>query len=284
MMNSKRRSTERQLTLRESVRLSVMVGFLLGTPLTALPLMAAEPELTDSIDMSVSVGQAFTAALDLMAAGKSEEAAAALQQLRQQPLNDYEASRILLQAVNLDIMMGNHQAAIANSEALLQTNSLSDAERTSATLMLGKLYLQVENWNKGVELLLQINEQQPDNQETLYLIGFAHYRLQQPELAVQFLEQARAVDAAQAGEPIYSLLGMLYVNAKNYPKALDTYEALTSLVPNAVQAESYLSTLASLYAQAGNNAKAKTTLELLIGKYPASAKLGDYKQRLAALN
>ena len=150
--------------------------------------------------------------------------------------------------------------------------------------MLGKLNLQVENWSRAIEALLQANERQPGNQETLYLIGFAYYRLQQPELAVQFLEQARAVNPSQAGEPIYSLLGVLYVNAKNNPKAVETYEALINTVPNAVQAESYQSTLAQLYVQAGNNSQAKATLELLISKFPNSAKLNDYRQRLNALN
>lgn len=271
-------------TIPTRLQLSVLVAAVLAAAYSSLPLLAAEPQLTDSIDMSVQVGQALSAALDLMDAGKHEEAAAALQKLRQQALNDYEASRILLQAVNLDITMGNHQAAITNSEALLQTQTLSDAERTSATLMLGKLNLQLENWSKGIEALLQANERQPGNQETLYLIGFAYYRLQQSEPAVQFLEQARAVNPSQAGEPIYSLLGVLYVNAKNNPKAVETYEALISTVPNAVQAESYQSTLAQLYVQAGNNSQAKATLELLISKFPNSAKLKDYQQRLAALN
>ena len=271
-------------TIPTRLQLSMLVAAVLAAAYSSLPLLAAEPQLTDSIDMSVQVGQALSAALDLMDAGKHEEAAAALQKLREQALNDYEASRILLQAVNLDITMGNHQAAISNSEALLQTQTLSDAERTSATLMLGKLHLQLENWGKGVDILLQANERQPNNQETLYLIGFAYYRLQQPELAVQFLEQARAVNPSQAGEPIYSLLGVLYVNAKNNPKAVETYEALINTVPNAVQAESYQSTLAQLYVQAGNNSQAKATLELLISKFPNSAKLNDYRQRLNALN
>lgn len=271
-------------TIPTRLQLSMLVAAVLAAAYSSLPLLAAEPQLTDSIDMSVQVGQALSAALDLMYAGKHEEAAAALQKLREQALNDYEASRILLQAVNLDITMGNHQAAITNSEALLQTQTLSDAERTSATLMLGKLHLQLENWSKGVETLLVVNEQQPGNQETLYLIGFAYYRLQQPEPAVQFLEQARAVNPSQAGEPIYSLLGVLYVNAKNNPKAVETYEALINTVPNAVQAESYQSTLAQLYVQAGNNSQAKATLELLISKFPNSAKLNDYRQRLNALN
>lgn len=271
-----------QSSWRRPLRLSVMIGVLLSSGFSIAPVVAAEAP-TDTIDMSVQVGQALTAALDLLDAGKPAEAAAALRRLREQPLNDYEASRILLQVVNLDIRMNNHQAAITDSEALLQTQTLSDAERTGATLMLGKLYLQLEDWSKGVETLLQANERQPNNQETLYLLGFGHYRLQQLELAVQFLEQARAVNAAQAGEPIYSLLGVLYVNAKNNPKAVETYEALINTVPNAVQAESYHSTLAQLYVQAGNTVQAKATLEQLISRFPDSAKLDDYKQRLAGL-
>jgi len=271
-----------QSSWRRPLRLSLMIGVLLSSGFSITSGIAAEAP-TDTIDMSVHVGQALTAALDLLDAGKPAEAAAALQRLREQPLNDYEASRILLQAVNIDIRMNNHQAAITNSELLLQTQALSDAERTNATLMLGKLNLQLENWSKGIEALLQANERQPDNQETLYLSGFAYYRLQQPELAVQFLEQARDVNPSQAGEPIYSLLGVLYVNAKNYPKALETYETLTSAVPDSVQIESYQSTLAQLYAQAGDREKAKAALQLLIEKFPGSAKLNDYRQRLALL-
>lgn len=276
-------------SLRACLKLSMLAGFLLSVEYMAPPLFAAEPVLTDSIDMSVETGQALTAVIDLVTAGKLDEAATALQPLReaqqQGRLNDYEASRVLQQALNLNITLGNHAEAALDSEALLQTQSLTDTERTATTLMLGKLYLQLENWSKALEHLQQVNERQgSSNQETLYLIGFGNYRLRQAELATQYLEQAVALDAARAGEPVYSLLGVIYVDAKNYPKAVTTYEKLLSAIPDAAQAESYQSTLASLYVQTGNDSQAKSTLQMLISKYPGSAKLADYQKRLAALN
>ncbi|MES2603989.1 MAG: tetratricopeptide repeat protein, partial [Pseudomonadota bacterium] len=264
---------------------STTMSVVLSVALCAPSLLAAEPPAIVDIDMSVKVGRALTEAFDLMNAGRLDEAAVALQQLRNSGLNDYEMSRVLQQVVSLDIRLEMHQDAISASEALLQTQSLSEAERTSAILMLGKLYLQVEDWNKGLEHLLQANELQGNNdQETLYLIGFAYYQLQQAESATRFLEQALAVDKAQAGEPVYSLLGVLYVDAKNYPKALATYEQLVIAIPDAVQTESYYSTLSQLYAQAGNNGRAKATLQLLISTFPDSANLAEYQKRLATLN
>lgn len=273
-----------RLPITSGLRTTALTGLLLATTAMPLAALAAEPAAANTIDMSVQVGQALTGALDLMGAGKLDEAAAALQKLRESPLNDYELSRVLQQAVNLAITQGRHADAVRDSEALLQTGSLSDAERSSATLMLGKLYLQLENWSKGVEVLLQANELQPGNQETLYLLGFGHYRLQQGAQAVQWLEQAVAVNAAQAGEPVYSLLGVLYVETKDYAQAIATYEVLVSSTPAPVQAESYRSTLAQLYVQTGDKGKARSTLQLLIDNYPASARLNDYRQRLAALN
>lgn len=286
MVASKPRNSAMESAM-ESAIVSAMMSVLLSVALSAFTpsLLAAEPPAIVDIDMSVQVGQALTAAFGLMDAGKPDEAAAALQRLRAAGLNNYEMSRVLLQTVNLYVTMGKHQEAIIDSETLLQTQALSEAERTSAIFMLGKLYLQVEDWNKGLEYLRQANELQGNNnQETLYLIGFAYYQLQQVESARQFLEQALAVDEASAGEPIYSLLGVLYVDAKNYPKALATYEKLVIAIPDAVQAESYYSTLSQLYVQAGNNSRAKATLQLLISTFPDSPKLTDYRQRLALLN
>ena len=283
MNNSNPFVTMKKTGISVRLRLCAAAGILLGAQIFTLPLHAAEPAPANTIDMSVQVGQALSGALDLMSAGKLDEAAAALQQLRQSPLNDYELSRVLQQSVNLAITQARHQDAVNDSEALLETSSLSDSERTSATLMLGKLYLQLENWSKGVEALLQANERQPGNTETLYLLGFGHYRLQQPAMAIQWLEQAVAVNAAQAGEPVYSLLGVLYVDTKDYAKAVTTYETLVNSTPAPVQAESYHSTLAQLYVQTGNNGKARSTLQLLIDNYPASGRSADYRQRLAAL-
>lgn len=277
-------TTQLQPHSRSLVHVTRLPALLLFAAVCSLqPALAAEPSAANTIDMSVQVGQALTTALDLMSTGKLDEAATALQQLRESPLNDYELSRVLQQAVNLDITQGRHQDAVRDSEALLQTSSLSDSERTSTALMLGKLYLQLEDWSKGVEVLLQANERQPGNAETLYLLGFGHYRLQQPAMAIQWLEQAVAINAAQAGEPVYSLLGVLYVDTKDYAKAVATYETLVNSTPAPVQAESYHSTLAQLYVQTGNSGKARSTLQLLIDKYPASSRSTDYQQRLAAI-
>ena len=68
-------------TIPTRLQLSMLVAAVLAAAYSSLPLLAAEPQLTDSIDMSVQVGQALSAALDLMDAGKHEEAAAALQKL-----------------------------------------------------------------------------------------------------------------------------------------------------------------------------------------------------------
>ncbi len=257
---------------------------LLGTAVAAAAVHAAVPAAGDTIDMSVAVGKALSDALDLMAAGKLDEAAAALQALRAGGLNDYETSRVLQQLVNLDINRNDTAAALADSEALLATASLSAGERTSATLLLGKLYLQAEDWSRGIAALQQVNDSQGGTvMETLYLLGFGHYRTQQPAQAIGFLEQAVQVGGSQAGEPHYSLLGVLYVNAKDYPKAVAAYENLFAAVPAPTQAESYASTLAQLYVQTGDTAKARARLEQLITDFPGSARLGDYRSRLAAL-
>jgi tetratricopeptide (TPR) repeat protein len=265
-------------------RMSVSVSLAaLLSVLSTTPAAAAEPPPAETIEMSVAVGQALSEVLTLTDAGQLEAAHAALQALRQQPLNDYERTRILQQAINLDIMLGRHAQAILDHEALLQQTNLTDAERSNAQLMLGKLHLQEEQWSEGIESLLAVNEsQQSSSMETLYLLGVGHYRSQQPALAIQYLEQAIAVGGAQAGEPHYSLLGVLQVEAKNYSGAIATYEALFDAVATPAQAESYYSTLAQLYVQAGEHGKARATLEQLLTRFPDSAKRAEYQTRLAA--
>lgn len=278
-----------QRGFRGYLRAGVIAAALCAAGSPALSVLAAEPAGGNTIDMSAELGQVFVRVIELMGEGKLDEAETTMQQLREKlqqgQLTDYEASRILQLAVNLNITQGKHLEAIQDSEALLQTQSLTDAERINARTMLAKLNLQLENWDKALEQLRLVNDVQGGrNQETLYLLGLANYRLQQTEQAVQYLEQAIAIDAAKAGEPVYSLLGVIYVDAKDYPRATTTYETLLRNIPQPVQGESYHSTLAQLYVQAGDSSQARTTLELLISKYPNSPRLSDYQKRLAALN
>lgn len=264
--------------------LAISLAALLSVPAAFSPVLAAEPAPSDTIDMSVAVGQSLSEIMELMGAGRLDEANAKMQQLRQQPLNDYEQLRVLQQAINLDITAGNYQQAIADHEELLQKPNLSAADRQATTIMLGKLQLQVEDWTRGIETLLPVNlAQGGSSMEIQYLIAFGYYRAQLPALALEYVQKAIATGGAKAGEAEYSLLGRLYVESRDYPNAITAYEKVFEAVPNPAQAESYYSTLAQLYLQNDDKDKGRAMLEKLIATYPNSAKVGEYKTRLASI-
>lgn len=238
------------------LRLSATLGALaalLTVELASAPVFAAEPPASaETIDMSVEVGRNLGEVVNLMDAGKFAEASVAMQTLRelsaQGRMNDYEELRMLQTAAQLNTAMQQYGEAIADYAAILQKENVPEAERIASADMAGQLYLQLQDWDKGLEYLLDVNARQDGtSMETLFRIAFAYHQLGKVTDAIPYMEQALVVGGDRAGEVYYS-------------------------------------NMATLYMAADSHAKAKATLEALIQKFPDSADLSSHQQNLNALN
>jgi tetratricopeptide (TPR) repeat protein len=262
---------------------------MLGLGLATQPGFAAEPPvLAETIDMSMEVGTGLNAVITLMNEQKLAEASAAMQALRaaaQERMSDYEEFRTLDLSGTLNTALQQYPEAIADYEAILQLASVSGDERRAAVDSLAQLYLQTGDWNKGVEHLLELNELQGgQNKETLFRLAFSYSQLGQVATAVPYMEQALAAAGAEAGEDYYRNMAVLYMQAKNPAKAIETYEELLEIAPDGTDRETTSANLAALYIEVGNKVRARATLRALIDDYPDSERLATYQQSLAALN
>jgi tetratricopeptide (TPR) repeat protein len=159
------------------------------------------------------------------------------------------------------------------------------ADRLAALDVMAQLYLELADWTKALEYLLQVNGAQGGrNMETLFRIAFANSQLGQVAHAIPYMEQALAVGGEQAGETYYNNLAVLYTQAQRYDNAIETYVRLLEIAPDTANREAVSAELAALYIKVGHEARAKITLEGLIRAFPSSPRRADYLQSLAALN
>ncbi len=92
----------------------------------------------------------------------------------------------------------------------------------------------------------------------LMLAGLAHYGLNEPEKAQQFLEQFQK---GQSNTPVSKLLAQIYLNQNNTNRAIDVLQGYLKINPADGQA---MTMLASALMSNGQNAKAATLLQQAI--------------------
>lgn len=260
---------------------------LLLVPLASMPLVAAEPPPNvETIDMSEEVGRYVNSVIDMINGQKFDEAEVVVKDLQANfdKMTAYEKRVVMQISADLHMRMVKYPEAIADYEALLKLEDLSDSERLTAADTAGQLYLQVQDWNKGLEHLLTVNTlQNGRNMETLFRIAFAYSQLGQASAAVPYMEQALAAGGAQAPENYYRNMAVLYMQAKESAKAITTYEKFLEAYPNIADREQVSANVAALYIEVGNNAKARTLLQALLREFPSSAQAATYRQSLSAI-
>ncbi len=239
--------------LRLSATISALLA-LLTVELERAPVFAAEPPASaETIDMSVEVGRNLGEVVNLMDAGKFAEASAAMQTLRdlssQERMNDYEELRMLQTAAQLNTAMQQYREAIADYAVILQMDAVSEAERLATADMIGQLYLQLQDWDKGLEYLVDVNTRQGGtSMETLFRIAFAYHQLGKVADAIPYMEQALVIGGDRAGEVYYSNMATLYMAVDSHAKAKATLEALIQKFPDSANRSSHQQNLDALSA------------------------------------
>jgi tetratricopeptide (TPR) repeat protein len=240
----------------------------------------------DNVDMAPVVANGLNDVIGLMDKQQLDEAASTMQGLRdrlQANMSEYEVFRTLQLSATLNTLRQQLADAIADYEAILGMDALTDVDRLGTTKLLAELYLQQGDWNKALEHLLAINEMKQDDTEILFRIAYAYGQTGQAAAGVPFMERRVELAGALAREDDYNNLALLYIQSGNEAKAISTYETLLERVPDTANKEAVSSNLAALYIKVGNNAKAQSTLRMLLRDFPSSSQAAVWRQSLAAI-
>ncbi len=166
--------------------------------ISAGPLLGAtEGERLDNPEeMSLDVGLGLNEVITLNDAQKFEEAAAALQRLRDTfagRLDAYEEFRVLQASAHLNTARQKYPEALADYEAILALGDAPEADSLAALDAAAQLYLEQEDWSHAVNYLLDANAlRDGSDADTLSRIAYAYSQLERITDAILFMEQALA--------------------------------------------------------------------------------------------
>jgi tetratricopeptide (TPR) repeat protein len=267
-------------------QMTSLKALVLGCALAQATLFGNAALAADNVDMAPAVANGLNEVISLMDKQQLDEAASTMQDLRdrlQANMSEYEVFRTLQLSATLNTLRQDLNAAIADYDAILAMNALTDADRLGTTKLLAELYLQQGNWNKALEQLLVANELKQDDTEVLFRIAYSYGQLGQAAQGVPFMERRVELAGALAREDDYNNLALLYIQSGNEAKAIITYETLLERVPDTANKEAAMSNLAALYIKAGSTAKAQSTLRTLLRDYPSSSQVAVWRQSLAAI-
>ncbi|HEY0964166.1 MAG TPA: tetratricopeptide repeat protein [Pseudomonadales bacterium] len=263
-----------------------MKALVLGCALAQAPLFVVSAHAADNVDMAPAVATALNEVIALMDQQQLDAAAAAMQNTRatlQDGMTEYEQFRTLQLSATLNTLRQNLADAIADYEAILGMNALTDADRLATTKLLAELYLQQRDWDKALEHLLIANDLKQDDTEILFRIAYAYGQTGRAVEGLPYMERRVELAGALAPEDDYNNLAILYIQSGNEAKAIATYEKLLEMAPNSANREAVSSNLAALYIKTGNNAKAQGTLRTLLRDFPSSSQAPTWRQSLAAI-
>ena len=148
---------------------------------------------------------------------------------------DFAAARKLSQ-------QGKYDEAIA----LLQPMAARTPKPSGVSKELGTVYYKKGDYLKAADYLKQSMADDPNDQETVQLLGLSYYLSGRPAEAIPYLEKVQAwypranVDAAY-------ILGISYIQAQDYPQARRAFAKMFDVSPDS--GASYLITARMLFRQ-----------------------------------
>ncbi|MBF0626961.1 MAG: tetratricopeptide repeat protein [Magnetococcales bacterium] len=83
---------------------------------------------------------------------------------------------------------------------------------------------------QALPLLEQVSKEWPNDEETLFHLGYCYLKTEQTREGILTLEKAHSLDPASSR--VNSILGMAYIQAKDYQKAVDILKGAIEKAPN----------------------------------------------------
>src|SRR6266498_2039899 len=137
---------------------------------------------------------------------------------------------------------GKYDEAIAE----LQQLSASQPDMKGLSHELGSAYYRKGDYVKAIEVLKRASAEDPQDNEAVQLLGLSYYLSGRPSDAVAYLEKVQAWYPRANVDASY-ILGLCYVQTKNYPQARQAFARMFEVPPESAPA--YLFTARMLLRQ-----------------------------------
>lgn len=137
---------------------------------------------------------------------------------------------------------GKYDEAIAQLQAL----AAKSPKPAGVEHELGTTYYKKGDYLKAAEYLKQATSEDPDDKEAVQLLGLSYYLAGRPAEAIPYLEKVQTWYPRANVDASY-VLGMSYIQAKDYPNARKAFAKMFDLPPDSGAA--YLVTARMLFRQ-----------------------------------
>jgi tetratricopeptide (TPR) repeat protein len=158
--------------------------------------------------------------------------------------------------------MEDYPKAIEAYETTLSVENVPDAVRKNVLFSLSQLNFQQENWQKGIDALLEWLKTAENVGPYPYVsLSQAYYQLKEYQKAIPPIHKAMEI-AKEMGKPLeenwFLLLRVYYYELKDTPKVIETIETLVKKFPK----KDYWVQLAGMYGEQEQEKKQLSTLEV----------------------
>jgi len=186
---------------------------------------------------------------------ENEDYACARQRLDQiariRDLNSYETAQMWYFHAFIHFNAENYADAIGAYEKVLEQPDLPISLEQDTKLALAQLYVQQEQYDKGLAMLEEWFKGAENPGTTPYVLkAQIHYQLQQYREGIPAIQRAIEITREQGRnieESWYQLLNVFYFELEDYPKVIETLTILANNWPK----KDYIVQLAGIYGQEG---------------------------------
>jgi len=166
-------------------------------------------------------------------------------------LNSYETAQMHYFHAFIHVTSENYTEAISAYEKVLEQPDLPISLEQDTKLALAQLYVQLEQYEKGLAMLEQWFQGAENPGTTPYVLkAQIHYQLQQYREGIPAIQRAIEIAREQnraVEESWYQLLNVFYFELEDYPKVIETLTILANNWPK----KDYIIQLAGIYGQEG---------------------------------
>jgi tetratricopeptide (TPR) repeat protein len=125
---------------------------------------------------------------------------------------------------------GDYPGAIRAYEKILVT----EPDNVSALFKIGRLYIQLCQLGRGLEVLKKVTQLDTTFAEAFYLLGSAHFSMDENEEALEALK--RSIELIPGNAEAYYKLGLIYDAMQMTNSSIDAYQKAITFKPDFVRA------------------------------------------------
>ena len=176
-------------------------------------------------------GKRLNEAVEALRAEKYADARAALAKLSGAKLSPYEVSRVEQLLAAVDQAEDKYGSARDHIKKALESGGLNDQEMSAVRFQIAQFFIAEEKWKEGVTALNEwFATAQNPNSSAYYLLGVAHYQLNDYKAALEPAQ--KAVDLSEKPQENWiQLLLALRIEREEYKLAIPLLRRLIAIAP-----------------------------------------------------